>query len=175
MKPIAPVRLKTARLVLRETCEEDLDALVTLANDYEVAVRLATMPHPYTREDGRSYLDAVVPNRASWSILAEHGFVGVVSVTPTENDKASPGLGYWLGRRHWGHGYATEAGAAVVDHCARSGLTELVSGYFAENPASGRVLTKLGFRRVGSHMHANPILGHDLEHVDMALTLSGRS
>jgi RimJ/RimL family protein N-acetyltransferase len=61
-----------------------------------------------------------------------------------------PELGYWLARDHWGRGYATEAGRAVIE-IARSSLRlpRLVSGHFTDNPASGRVLEKLGFRATG--------------------------
>jgi RimJ/RimL family protein N-acetyltransferase len=59
-------------------------------------------------------------------------------------------LGYWIGRPYWGRGYATEAGRAVLA-IAREGLRlpHLYSSHFLDNPASGRVLEKLGFRPTG--------------------------
>jgi RimJ/RimL family protein N-acetyltransferase len=55
-------------------------------------------------------------------------------------------LGYWLGKPYWGRGYVSEAAAAVVEY-AFGWLNQpaLVAGYFVDNPASGRVLEKLGF------------------------------
>ena len=62
-------------------------------------------------------------------------------------------MGYWLGVDYWGKGYATEAAAAVVDHAFTiSKVQSLPSGYHKDNPASGRVLSKLGFRIVGEEM-----------------------
>ena len=60
-------------------------------------------------------------------------------------------LGYWIVPSHWGRGYATEAGRAVIA-AARDSLRidRLVSGHFVDNPASGRVLRKLGFVATGS-------------------------
>jgi RimJ/RimL family protein N-acetyltransferase len=59
-------------------------------------------------------------------------------------------IGYWLTRDVWGQGYATEAGQAVVSMARDSlRLRRLVSGHFVDNPASGRVLTKLGFHPTG--------------------------
>ena len=49
-------------------------------------------------------------------------------------------------RDHWGQGYATEAGRAVVaiaDESLR--LPHLRASHALDNPASGRVLAKLGF------------------------------
>jgi RimJ/RimL family protein N-acetyltransferase len=59
-------------------------------------------------------------------------------------------LGYWIARPHWGRGYATEAGRAVLA-IARDALRvrRLEAGHFTDNPASGRVLEKLGFRPTG--------------------------
>ena len=60
-------------------------------------------------------------------------------------------LGYWLGRPYWGMGYATEAAAQVVAFAFRNLRAERVwAGWFFDNPASGRVLEKLGFRANGA-------------------------
>src|SRR3546814_6851772 len=58
-------------------------------------------------------------------------------------------LGYWIARQHWGRGYATEAGRAVLDISAMLGHQRLVASHFLDNPASGRVLQKLGFVATG--------------------------
>jgi RimJ/RimL family protein N-acetyltransferase len=59
-------------------------------------------------------------------------------------------FGYWLTPSAWGRGYATEAGRAVVRMARESlRLKRLVSGHFIDNPASGKVLRKLGFRPTG--------------------------
>jgi RimJ/RimL family protein N-acetyltransferase len=59
-------------------------------------------------------------------------------------------LGYWIARPYWGLGYATEAARAVLDIARDSlRLNTLVAGHFLDNPASGRVLEKVGFRPTG--------------------------
>jgi ribosomal-protein-alanine N-acetyltransferase len=65
-----------------------------------------------------------------------------------EHDRGE--VGYWIGKSFWGQGYATEAARAVVSHGLEFWrLNRIVGGFFASNPASGRVLQKLGFQPEG--------------------------
>ena len=58
-------------------------------------------------------------------------------------------LGYWIMRANWGRGFATEACSALIDIARTLGLSRLEAGHFIDNPASGRVLEKLGFEPLG--------------------------
>jgi RimJ/RimL family protein N-acetyltransferase len=58
-------------------------------------------------------------------------------------------MGYWVGRRFWGRGFATEAGTALVDIARTLRLGAIDGSHFIDNPASARVLEKLGFEPVG--------------------------
>lgn len=90
---------------------------------------------------------------------------------PEAEDKVA-GLGYWLGRRYWAAGYATEAARAVVDH-ARSlrVLGRLISGYYADNEPSGRVLRKLGFVEEGRSTRYSALRDEDVDYVEMTLPM----
>ena len=92
-----------------------------------------------------------MPNEWVWAITLRVSaeLVGMVGLTPDENPDAAE-LGYYINRRHWGLGIATEAGRLVVDYGIRVlGLRRITSGHFLGNPASGHVLSKLGFVRTG--------------------------
>ena len=58
-------------------------------------------------------------------------------------------FGYWIARPHWGRGFASEAGRALIAIARALGLTRLEASHFLDNPASGRVLEKLGFQSTG--------------------------
>src|SRR5205085_8211638 len=58
-------------------------------------------------------------------------------------------LGYWIARPFWGRDLATEACSALVDIARTLGLLSLEGSHFVDNPASGRVLEKLGFKPLG--------------------------
>jgi RimJ/RimL family protein N-acetyltransferase len=58
-------------------------------------------------------------------------------------------LGYWVATPYWGRGLATEACTALVDIARTLGLACLEGSHFVDNPASARVLEKLGFEPLG--------------------------
>ena len=58
-------------------------------------------------------------------------------------------MGYWIAREHWGRGFATEAATALLAIADTLGIERLEASYFSDNPASGRVLEKLGFKPTG--------------------------
>jgi RimJ/RimL family protein N-acetyltransferase len=139
--------LETRRLILRRPEAGDIASIIAIAGDWEVARRLARVPHPYGESDALFFLDKVVPNEWVWAITlrASGDLVGMVGLTSHADPEAAE-LGYYIARGHWGLGIATEAGRSVVHHgFHRLGLRRITSGYFVDNPASGRVLSKLGF------------------------------
>jgi RimJ/RimL family protein N-acetyltransferase len=143
--------LRTERLYLRQLVGSDAEAVVAICGDWEVARRLSRVPHPYGHSDFRFFLEQVVVLEPTWAIVLRetNELAGVIGLTP-HPDGQSAELGYYIGHPHWGLGLATEAGQAIVrlgteDFC----YPRLTSVYHADNPASGRVLAKLGFKPTG--------------------------
>ena len=149
--------LRTARLMLVPLKPAHAEPLFALLDDWEVVRMLAEVPWPLTVGDVVSYagLRQQSPARADFVITARTGPVGVCNVKGpgTGNPpRVMPRLGYWIGRRHWGQGYATEAIEALAGYAFRSfGGNRIGAGVFADNPASRRVLEKLGFERAGAY------------------------
>jgi RimJ/RimL family protein N-acetyltransferase len=149
------VELFTRRLHLRCPVEADASAIIAIAGDWEVARKLGRMPHPYSPEDFRFFMERVVPSEPTWAIVLPQSkeLVGVIGLNP-HGDGRSAELGYYIARPHWGRGFATEAAEAVVRLGLEGrGYAKLTSRYHADNPASGRVLAKLGFTPVGRSNH----------------------
>jgi RimJ/RimL family protein N-acetyltransferase len=143
--------LDTARLHLRQPVEQDAEAIIAIAGDWEVARRLARVPHPYTDADLRFFFAHVVPNEPTWAILwrETRELIGMIGLAPSPDGRSAE-LGYYIARGHWGRGAATEAALAITRAGFESfGYLKLTAGYHADNPASGRVLTKLGFTVAG--------------------------
>ncbi len=140
---------RSERLLLRPPWPEDWKNVLGGIADEGVVRNLARAPWPYSAEDARQFvqlqIDPMFPRflitRADNAILV--GCVGI------DSRAGEVELGYWIGRQHWGHGYATEASRAVIKVAQMLGHQRLVASHFLDNPASGRVLAKLGFEPTG--------------------------
>lgn len=174
MSDLTTVPLATARLALRSVELDDVPTLVELANDLEVARRLSRLPHPYGEADAVRFVTEISRQGAHWKVVErDASMVGIVGLNPPNSGTAE--LGYWYGRRFWGRGFATEAARRVVAYALEeSGLEALVSGYFADNEASGHVLRKVGFVEQRRSPRRCEALDRDLPHVEMLLIRDGR-
>jgi len=139
----------TERLLLRPGWAEDAPALARAIGDEKVVRNLARAPWPYTESDAAAFLALPhEPLRPRFLIFlrACNRLVGGIGLHG-EHDAE---LGYWIARPYWGRGIATEAGTAVVQLADASlRLPRLVARHALDNPASGRVLAKLGFGVTG--------------------------
>jgi len=143
--------LTTARLVLRQPGDADVAAIVEIVGDIRVARQLARIPHPYREADARFFLQEIAPRELVWALTLRSTarLVGMAGLTPTDDGDVAE-LGYYLGPADWGQGLATEATRAILHYgFGVAGFTSITAGHFASNPASGRVLGKLGFIEIG--------------------------
>lgn len=144
---------RTKRLTLRPGWPEDARALSQAIGHETVVTKLARVPWPYALGDAEKYLaNPRGSTDPSFLILLHQGadtrLIGGIGIHDEADGTRQ--LGYWLTPDAWGRGYATEAGRAVLDMARHAlGYKRLHAWHFADNPASGRVLTKLGFRRTG--------------------------
>lgn len=144
---------RTERLLLRPGWAEDAPALFHAIADEAIVRNLALAPWPYRFADAEAFLarERVAPDASCLIFLRSGGapqLVGGIGLGRMPTGERE--LGYWIARPYWGRGFATEAGRALLANARDSlGLRGLAAGHFADNPASGRVLAKLGFRPTG--------------------------
>lgn len=144
----------TQRLLLRPAWAEDSGPLFRAIADERVVRNLATAPWPYLPDHATCFIDAErAAHRPTALVFLRNGgvpeLVGGVGIHDTPDGAVE--LGYWIARARWGAGMATEAGQAVVRFARDTlRLKRLVAGHFLDNPASGRVLRKLGFQPTGA-------------------------
>lgn len=150
--------LTTERLVLRPFTLDDAKDVQRLAGAAEVASTTLLIPHPYPdgvaeewiatherRFDERQELVLAITLAASAELV---GSVGLIFAKP-EQRRAE--LGYWLGVPYWNQGYCTEAARALLSWgFGEYGLERVFASIYTRNPASGRVLEKLGMTREGT-------------------------
>lgn len=146
--------LETERLVLRAPRLGDAKAVAVLANDRRIAENTARIPHPYRTSDAEDFIaTANQGNETVFLITLRNGAV-IGACGMVEATGQPPEIGYWLGVKFWGKGYATEAVRAVIDY-AFTDLDHdaLQSSARVTNPASRRVLEKCGFQWTGVGLH----------------------
>jgi RimJ/RimL family protein N-acetyltransferase len=143
---------RTERLLLRPAWREDAPALARIAGDEAVARNLARVPYPYGLEAAETFIASQQDKKLPALLVFRrtHGAPQLIGGVGIDAREGGHELGYWLTRSCWGLGYATEAGRAAVDLARDSlRLKRIQAGHFLDNPASGRVLRKLGFRPTG--------------------------
>lgn len=172
---------RTERLLLRPGWAEDAPALFNAIADEGIVRNLASAPWPYRPDDASAFLRSErKPHEPSMLIFrrteAPPELIGSIGFGRRPDGELE--FGYWIARGHWGRGYATEAGRAAIE-IARTALRlpRLAAGHFLDNPASGRVLEKLGFRPTGRiaprySVGRNAIARCKLFEIDLAGTAS---
>jgi RimJ/RimL family protein N-acetyltransferase len=147
------VVLETKRLVLRAPHLEDGKAVAALANDRRIAENTEKIPHPYRMQDAERFIAGAnaLPGSTNYLItLADDTIIGSVRLDIDVDGGITSNIGYWLGTRYWGKGYATEAVRALIDHAfTELDHAALQSSVRVTNPVSRRVLEKCGFQWTG--------------------------
>lgn len=143
---------RTKRLVLRPGWREDAPALAAAIGHQDVLRNLARAPMPYRLEDAQEFLASPHhPMIPALLAFARTGgaprLIGGCGIHRSENGGHE--LGYWIARPYWGLGFATEATQAVMSIARATGLKRVQAVHMLDNPASAKVLRKLGFRPTG--------------------------
>ena len=150
------VFLETRRLLFRPWAETDAEALFKYASDPDVGPRAGWPPHRSV-EDSQNVIRDIFSNGHTWAlVLKETGEpIGCMGYYAFGESNISIGeedaeLGYWIAKPYWNQGLCTEALHALIDWCFnRKGFRTLWCDFFEDNPASGRVMVKCGFRETG--------------------------
>ena len=145
--------LQTPRLTLRALRREDAPSLARLVNDADIARMTTSIPYPFPNGAAEDFIDRMANCDARregvFAVeVRDQGFAGVLGFHPDSAGVSE--IGYWLGRPYWSQGYMTEAVHAALTWAGHGwGKRYVLSGHFADNPASGQVLIKTGFLYTG--------------------------
>ncbi len=145
------IEIETPRLKLRRLRMSDAQRIAQFCDDPGVGRNLAQTPLPYLPSAAEGWIminAARTPLGRDFVYAVElpgEGLIGAIGAHKRDEDGFE--LGYWFGRPYWGQGFATEAATGFVVEARKLG--ELGAGHFVDNPASGRVLSKVGFAYTG--------------------------
>ncbi len=152
-----PTTINTPRLRLRPLTLEDATTIQQLADRREIAAMTRSIPHPYPLAQVQTWLAKVVADAAEgkvavFGLVLEKSaqLIGAIGLSSIDADHRCAEMGFWVGVDWWGQGYATEAARAMVGYgFERLGLNRIYAHHMTKNPASGRVLEKIGMKREG--------------------------
>lgn len=148
LKLVKTSPIKTARLSLRPLVDADAGRIAQLAGDWDIACMTARIPYPYSVELAHQWINDLAQGEVVRGIVHKGELIGVTGYLPDEDGSAE--LGYWIGKPWWGQGFATEAAEAMIKYCFSAGkVARVTCSHFVDNPASQRVIGKLGFQLVG--------------------------
>jgi RimJ/RimL family protein N-acetyltransferase len=143
--------LRCRRIILRPFRASDAKAVYRLAGDDAVTDTTLNIPNPYREEMAEEWISShaskfAIGEAATFAIVTRFmktliGAIGLV----IENRFERAEMGYWIGKPYWNKGFCTEAGQAVLAYTFEElNLNRVYAHHFARNPASGRVMEKLG-------------------------------
>ena len=149
---------ETDRLIVRPFELDDAPDVARMAGDRDIALMIGGALSPYPVIAAEIWILGVragwhtrpAPNYAFATTDKAGQLVGSVGVFKRKPDQADWEIGYWVGKPYWGQGYATEAGRGLMAWARQTlGATDFDASHFDDNPASGKVLEKLGFAYSG--------------------------
>jgi RimJ/RimL family protein N-acetyltransferase len=162
------LKLQTNRLLLRQPAFGDEVELVSLLNNINITRMTGQIPFPYSDADAQAFIESCAQSEDRWKFVildkSTKLLLGGVGITGEE-------IGYWVAESHWGKGFASEAASAVISNIFATGKqAQLIARSRADNPASGRVLEKLGFERSGVGVCDSKATGKSHSTVEAILT-----
>ena len=167
--------IRNGDLCLRPIRIGDAARFAVLCNDLAIARNTARIAHPYSRADAEEF----VARRGAGMFGDDGEFVFAVCrddeiVACAGATRTSPGvfeIGYWVGAEYRGRGVATQAASAVTQFAfVHLGAELATAGFFADNPTSGRVLERVGFKPTGETVLMHSVgRGEEVETVRLAL------
>ena len=164
--------ITTSRLTLRHVQPTDAQRITDLVNNPQIYRMVSRISSSQSHAQTLGWISGHDAGRAAdtdhpYAIVLDGELIGMtgahreVTLLPFE-------IGYWLAPEHWGQGIMTEAAEALLKWLQEHGEQAFVSGYFIDNPASGRVLGKLGFMKADRRQVFCLGRGEAVEHYDMA-------
>ena len=148
--------LTTPRLILRPFALGDAPGVQRLAGAREVASTTLNIPHPYAAGMAEQWIATHQESYARGEFVifaivlrANQALIGAMSLH-MHPQHVHAELGYWIGTAYWNHGYCSEAAQAVLRYGFDVlGLHRIHASYMTRNPASGRVMQKIGMTYEG--------------------------
>lgn len=114
------------------------------------------LPYPYTEQDGRDYISAMIAadqnDTFAFAVTADGKVIGSIGAFRQDNiHRQTAELGYYIAEKYWGKGIMTEAVKQLCDYVfTHTDIIRIYAEPFSYNIGSCRVLEKAGFQYEGT-------------------------
>ena len=168
MATLDPVKIKTKRLLLRQWREEDKSIFASINSDPEVMEYYPKVLNTTESNEMAHKLETLISQKGwgFWAVekIKNKQFIGFVGLhEPTYDLPVTPcvEIGWRIGKKHWGHGYATEAATAALDFAFNSlDLEQVYSFTSVTNKRSWSVMKRLGMVNTNQNFN-HPLITED--------------
>lgn len=155
------ILLETERSVLKPISQDDAQEIYENVKQYDIARWMINLPHPYPEDGAIKYIKEateLMKKGISYEFpirLKSTGeLVGVMAILKVDKKNKNAELGYWIAKKYWNLGFATEAGLRVLEFGFEVlNLERIYAKYYPENKASRRVMEKMGMKFEGTMRH----------------------
>ena len=168
------IELSTPRLILRHWRPEDAEVLFNIASDPEIGNMAGWKPHESV-EESMEIINTIFADPMVFAIVSRASNTPIGCIGLNRDPKIlkkgpkDAEVGYWLGRRYWNQGYATEAMEAMLAYGFSIGISKVWGQCIEDNLPSLKLLKRFGFTVDHRGVFENPYLG---EVVTIVLSLS---
>jgi len=149
--------LETERLILRTPTPDDAESIQRAINYPEIAATTTKIPHPYTVDDARLWIEESKPQGAGSFVnciillKATNELVGGVGFSNISRKHWRAEIGWWCAVGFWGRGITTEAARGMIQYGFEElEFEQIYASCMIHNPASARVMVKAGMTFLGT-------------------------
>lgn len=155
------INLETDRLVLIPISEDDAEDIYQNVKEYDIARWLINLPHPYPKDGAIKFIreaKELMKKGNSYELairLKSNGeLIGVMTLCKVDKKNKNSELGYWIAKKYWNIGLATEVGFKVLEFGFNVlKLERIFAKCVPENEASKKVMEKIGMEYEGTMHH----------------------
>ena len=165
--------IRTERLLIKTPEIDDKFELTQLINDKDVIKWLSEIPFPYTLCHAEEFIErsrerVLKQESYNFMIFQDKKMIGGIGLSEFNNKSCQ--VGYWLGKKYWGNGFATEALKSILDFgFDQLSLEKIYAAYKIGNEGSIRVLNKSGFEYSRKKYEYDSVLNEEVFLTEMIL------
>ncbi len=153
--------INTERLILRPISESDALDIYKNVKEYDIAKWTINIPHPYPKDGAIKFIKQAkelmkkgLSYELAIQIESTKEVVGVISLMKVDRRHKNAELGYWVAKKFWNRGIATEAATKVMEFGFQVlNLERIYAKCFHNNKASRKVMEKIGMKNEGKFRH----------------------